>query len=92
MSRVLDPDDARACLVALTPRGRRAAEQLEIQEEHFAADVLARVSIEHRGIILDALTHLVQAVHDATESCCPGAYDHLVECCAPQPTHTEESS
>jgi DNA-binding MarR family transcriptional regulator len=74
-----DLRDGRSSRVSLTPRGRRAARELERQEVAFALQVLGRLSPERRGLVASALRELLGAVRQATETCCPGAYEHLME-------------
>src|SRR5262245_57883469 len=74
-----DTDDARAYRVALTASGRRAAFRLERQEEAFAAEMLGRLPEGERRRVLDALSHLLAAVREATEDCCPDAFTHLMD-------------
>ena len=78
LARVGDRDDGRASCVALTAAGRRAADRLERQEEAFAEAVLARLPADRRPVVVGALRDLLGAVRAATESCCPGAFDHLM--------------
>jgi DNA-binding MarR family transcriptional regulator len=88
--RSFDAEDARAFRVELTEKGRRAFERLEKMEDGFAERVLSRLPPDARLRALDGLFQLLEAVHAETESCCSGAYDHLMEdavsCCA-SPTH-----
>jgi DNA-binding MarR family transcriptional regulator len=79
VARVPDPEDGRAFRVALTAAGRKVAERLERQEEAFAEEVLSRLPPERRERALEGLRELMRAVREATESCCPGAFDHLME-------------
>jgi hypothetical protein len=65
--------------VQLTAAGRRAALGVAGREDDFARDVLARIPAERRELVLGALAELLSAVRGATEACCPGAYDHLME-------------
>jgi DNA-binding MarR family transcriptional regulator len=74
-----DPEDGRAHRVTLTANGQRTAERLETVEDDFAAAVLARLEPGKRPQALETLTALLEAVRLETESCCPGAYDHLVQ-------------
>ena len=76
-----DPDDqdARAARVALTAPGRRKAVELARQEEAFAEEVLRRLPAARRAALLSSLNELLDAVRGATEDCCPGAFDHLME-------------
>jgi DNA-binding MarR family transcriptional regulator len=76
--RQADPRDSRAAIVALTDAGAGAAERLERQEEAFAESVLERLPAERRPQVVVALQELLWAVRGATESCCPGAFDHLM--------------
>ena len=77
--READADDARSARVALTAAGGRKAEELRRQEEAFAEDVLGRLPAGQSGVLLDGLQELLAAVRGATEDCCPGAFDHLMQ-------------
>ena len=79
VARDTDGDDARASRVALTAPGRRKAVELARQEEAFAEEVLKRVPAARRAALLSSLNELLDAVRGATEDCCPGAFDHLME-------------
>lgn len=74
-----DPEDARSFRIRLTAAGRRAAEALERQEVAFARQVLERVPAGRREAVSAAFRDLLVAVREATESCCPGAFEHLME-------------
>jgi DNA-binding MarR family transcriptional regulator len=76
--RGADPKDARSSRVSLTAKGRAAARELEEQELAFAGQVLERLPEERREGVSNAFRELLVAVREATESCCPGAYEHLV--------------
>jgi DNA-binding MarR family transcriptional regulator len=78
VERLADPDDARASLVRLSPAGERAVEELRRQERAFAQDVFDRLPAERREAIVGGLQDLLAAVRAATETCCPGAFDHLM--------------
>lgn len=78
VSRADDPDDGRSSRVALTAPGRRAALRLQRQEEAFAESVLGRLPAGRRPAVIKAMGELLRAVREATESCCPGAFDHLM--------------
>jgi DNA-binding MarR family transcriptional regulator len=77
--RQQDPEDARSSRVSLTPKGRTAARELERQEVAFARQILDRLPAERREIVSSAFRELLVAVREATEACCPGAYEHLME-------------
>jgi len=70
--------DARAFRAALTAAGSRAAADVLKQDLAFASDVLSRFPAGARLASLEALEELLVAVRDATETCCPGAFDHLM--------------
>jgi len=72
------PGDARAFRATLTPAGERAAREVERQDQAFAASILDRLRPGRRAALLDALDELLVAVRGATESCCPGAFEHLM--------------
>jgi DNA-binding MarR family transcriptional regulator len=74
-----DPEDARSSRVSLTTKGRTAARQLERQEVAFARQILERVPAERREAVSSAFRELLVAVREATEVCCPGAYEHLMQ-------------
>ena len=77
--RQADGRDARAARVRLTAAGRRAALGVADREEDFARQVLERIPEERRASVVESLGHLLVAVRGATEACCPGAYDHLMQ-------------
>ena len=80
VARDTDPDDARAARVRLTAAGERSARRVEEQELQFARGILDRLGSERRRQeVLEALTELLVAVREATQECCPGAFDHLLE-------------
>jgi DNA-binding MarR family transcriptional regulator len=76
--RLSDTSDGRAARVELTEKGRRAWSRIERLEDAFAARVLDRLSPVARERALDGLEAILGAVRAETESCCPGAFDHLV--------------
>jgi len=77
--REVDPEDARSFQVALTPKGEAAARELEQQEVIFARQILERVPEERRETVASSFQELLLALRGATEACCPGAYEHLME-------------
>jgi DNA-binding MarR family transcriptional regulator len=79
VQREADPEDARSSRVSLTAKGRSAARNLEHQELGFARQVLERLPEERREAVSAAFHELLVAVREATEACCPGAYEHLME-------------
>jgi len=78
VKRAAEPGDRRAFRVALTPAGRRSAADVLRQDLAFATNVLSGLPAAKRRDVLDGLEGLLAAVRDATESCCPGAFDHLM--------------
>jgi DNA-binding MarR family transcriptional regulator len=79
VARAADARDARSARVRLTAAGRRAAHGVAAQEESFASQVLERIPAERRAAVMESLAELLAAVRGATEQCCPGAFDHLME-------------
>lgn len=79
IARAPDPEDARASQVSLTAAGRRAARRVGEQELGFAREVLARLGPERGREVLASLQDLLGAVRAATEECCPGAFDFLMD-------------
>jgi DNA-binding MarR family transcriptional regulator len=79
VARQSDSRDARAARVRLTAAGRRAATGVAERERDFALQVLDRIPADRRTAVLESLTELLTAVRSATEACCPGAFDHLME-------------
>lgn len=78
VERLADPEDARASRIRLSRAGTRAVEEVRRQEQVFAQDVLERLPADRRDAIVDGLRDLLEAVRGATETCCPGAFDHLM--------------
>ncbi|HVO13531.1 MAG TPA: MarR family winged helix-turn-helix transcriptional regulator [Vicinamibacteria bacterium] len=79
VAREADPGDARAARVTLTAAGDRAAARVEAQELEFAAEVLARLGRGRGREVMAALSELLGAVREETETCCPGAFEFLME-------------
>jgi DNA-binding MarR family transcriptional regulator len=79
LERLADPDDARASLARLTRAGRRAAAEVDGREIKFAETVLQQLPAHRRDSAVAGLRELLQAIRRATEGCCPGAFDHLME-------------
>ena len=79
VSLASDPDDLRVQRVELTAAGRRAAARVAGQEEAFAEAVLQALPEGDREKVLSSLLALLGAVREATEHCCPGAFDHLMK-------------
>lgn len=78
VKRAPERGDGRAFRAALTPAGARAAADVLRQDEAFAAGIIERLPAGTRRAALDGLEGILVAVRDATESCCPGAFDHLM--------------
>jgi len=78
VERLADPEDARATQVRLLPAGVRAAEEVRRQERAFARAVLDHLPSERREAIVEGLRDLLASVRAVTETCCPGAFDHLM--------------
>jgi DNA-binding MarR family transcriptional regulator len=79
LTREKDPDDSRAARVSLTAAGERAARRVEEQELQFARGILDRLGSDRRQEVVAAISELLAAVREATEECCPGAFDFLLE-------------
>ena len=79
VARGADPGDGRAFHVTLTPAGQRAAEDIERQGVGFAEEVLSRLPEGERSAVVSAFERLIEAVREATEDCCPGAFVHLMK-------------
>jgi DNA-binding MarR family transcriptional regulator len=79
VARVADPGDGRAFQVTLTRAGRHAALGVERQGLGFTEEVLARLPESDRSAVVSSLEHLLEAVRQATEDCCPGAFAHLMK-------------
>ena len=80
LTREADPDDSRAARVRLTAAGERAARRVGEQELQFARGILDRLgSDRRRQEVVAAISELLAAVREATEECCPGAFDFLLE-------------
>ncbi len=79
VEKLSDPEDRRAWLARLTPAGQSAAKELEEQELDFARQVVCRLPEKSREPIAHGLELLLQAIRAETESCCGGAFEHLVQ-------------
>ena len=75
-------DSQGRALGARAPDGRRPARGDSASRgasDDFAKQVLDRIPAGRRAVVLDSLAELLTAVRGATEACCPGAFDHLME-------------
>lgn len=79
VERAADERDARAFVVTLTGAGRAAAAEVAEGEIAFAREILERLAGDERHAVVESLERLLLAVRDATEDCCPGAFDHLMQ-------------
>ena len=79
VTREADPEDARAARVKLTAAGERAAGRVEEQELEFARGILERLGPGRSHEALAILAELLGAVREATEECCPGAFEFMME-------------
>ena len=79
VARQADVRDARSARVRLTAAGRRAALGVADREEGFARQVLKRIPEDRRAAVVESLGELLAAVRGASEACCPGAFDHLMQ-------------
>jgi DNA-binding MarR family transcriptional regulator len=77
--READKEDSRAANVRLTAAGERAAARVHEQEVQFVQGILDRLGPARSQEVLALLSDLLAAVRAATEECCPGAFDHLME-------------
>jgi len=90
--RVADPGDGRAQRASLTSAGRDAAEMVQKNEEIFARSILERLPPGSAEQSLEVFDQLLAAVRSATESCCPGAYDHLMRYQKPATCKTQDNA
>lgn len=79
LMREPDDSDARAARVLLTAEGSAVTRKLEDQEIDFSRSILARIPKDQQAAVLSSLSMLLTAVREATEDCCPRAFDNLTE-------------
>jgi DNA-binding MarR family transcriptional regulator len=72
-----DPDDRRALRAVLTVAGNEAAAAVRRQELDFARMILANLPDASTDSTVTALEDLLVSIRSATQTCCPGAFDHL---------------
>ena len=72
-----DPDDRRAVRAELTDTGRRAAASVREQEIEFSRTILDKLPEATAPATVSTLEELLTAIRSATQTCCPGAFDHL---------------
>jgi DNA-binding MarR family transcriptional regulator len=77
VDRAPDPDDRRALRAELTAEGRRAAVSVRSQEIEFTRNILEKLPKDSARTTVAGIEDLLAAIRSATETCCPGAYDHL---------------
>lgn len=79
VARESDPADARATRALLTDEGRAAAGAVAQRTEAFAEQVLDRMDPARRREVVEGFEEMLLAVREATEQCCPGAFEHLLQ-------------
>lgn len=72
-----DPNDRRALRASLTGAGRNAAASVKSQEIEFTRTILENLHGDTAETTVTGIEDLLAATRSATESCCPGAFDHL---------------
>ena len=72
-----DPDDRRALRASLTSAGQSAAASVRGQEIEFTYTILEKLPGVSAGTTVASIENLLVAIRSATETCCPGAFDHL---------------
>jgi len=72
-----DPDDRRAFRASLTDAGRSAAASVRNQEIEFTRAILEKLHGVSAETTVAGIEDLLVAIRSATETCCPGAFDHL---------------
>lgn len=72
-----DPDDRRALRASLTGAGEIAAASVRDQELEFTRSILEKLPRSSAETTVAGIEDLLVAIRAATETCCPGAYDHL---------------
>lgn len=80
-----DPHDRRALRAELTTEGHAAATSVRAQEIEFSKSILQRLPEHTSGTTVESLEELLLAIRSATETCCPGAFDHLSSVSGTQP-------
>ncbi len=77
VARGPDPDDRRALRASLTSAGASAAASVQDQEIEFTRTILKMLPKASAETTVAGIEDLLMAIRTATETCCPGAYDHL---------------
>ena len=72
-----DPDDRRALRAELTADGQHAAASVRAQEIEFSRSILQRLPDKAATPTVESLEKLLTAIRSVTQTCCPGAFDHL---------------
>lgn len=77
VARGPDPDDRRALRAELTREGQLAAASVRGQEIDFSTSILRQLPKDASVTTVETLEALLAAIRATTESCCPGAFEHL---------------
>jgi DNA-binding MarR family transcriptional regulator len=72
------PTDRRATVARLSDDGRRAVARVARIEADFARSITDDLGPEGTASTIETLDRLLGSVRSASESCCPGAFDHLM--------------
>lgn len=87
-----DPNDRRALRAQLTTQGEAAASSVRAQEIEFSKSVLQRLPEATSGTTVENLEELLAAIRSVTETCCPGAFDHLSSISGIEPLKEKQRS
>jgi len=79
VERVPDPDDGRALRMRLTASGRRAARELETQNERFAELLLQGLPVRRRRRAVEGLMDLLEGIDRVAGAACPAQFKPVRE-------------
>ena len=74
VERLPDPDDGRALRMRLTAGGRRAAREMEVQNERFAQLLLDGMPTARRRRAVEGLLDLLEGIDKIAGPCCPAQF------------------
>jgi len=87
-----DPDDRRALRASLTSAGASAATSVRNQEIEFTRSILEKLPRASAETTVEGIEDLLMAIRTATETCCPGAFDHLSSISGIEPLKEKQRS
>jgi DNA-binding MarR family transcriptional regulator len=86
LARIANPNDRRAIRIGLTPKGRKAAEEIHQRCDAFYASLLGDLSPAKQAVVLDGVIFLAEGIRQQRSKSCGSS------CCSTPPKKKKKES